>query len=127
MEPLRLEDFDISPERGMLADPDPDRQPLPAAFHVWEAMAQEIRKLLITSHTRTMIEAMQLLDADYLADKHLPAAMRLLSFLGHASVCADPKHPTDWIPKSVAVPWHHVATRLGRPPILSYASYALDN
>jgi indoleamine 2,3-dioxygenase len=28
---------------------------------------------------------------------------------------------------SVAVPWHSVARRLGRPPILSYASYALDN
>jgi indoleamine 2,3-dioxygenase len=25
------------------------------------------------------------------------------------------------------VPWHHVARLLGRPPVLSYASYALDN
>src|SRR5262249_21355855 len=31
------------------------------------------------------------------------------------------------IPPGVAVPWHQVAERLGRPPVLSYASYALDN
>jgi indoleamine 2,3-dioxygenase len=31
------------------------------------------------------------------------------------------------LPASIAVPWHAVATRLGRPPVLSYASYALDN
>jgi indoleamine 2,3-dioxygenase len=27
----------------------------------------------------------------------------------------------------LAKPWHEVAQRLGRPPVLSYASYALDN
>ena len=28
---------------------------------------------------------------------------------------------------TIAKPWHEVAQRLGRPPVLSYASYALDN
>src|SRR5207302_420683 len=28
---------------------------------------------------------------------------------------------------SLAVAWHGVMTHLGRPPVLSYASYALDN
>src|SRR5207302_7669367 len=31
------------------------------------------------------------------------------------------------LPTSIARPWVAVAARLGRPPILSYASYALDN
>ncbi len=127
MEPLRLEDFDISPERGMLACPDPDQQFLPLAFFTWEATAREIQKLLVTVHTRERIKNMPLLYADLLADSHMSAAMRVLSFPAHAFVWADPKHPTDWIPKSVAIPWHHVATRLGRPPVLSYASYVLDN
>jgi indoleamine 2,3-dioxygenase len=33
----------------------------------------------------------------------------------------------DRIPAPLAVPWHTAARRLGRPPVLSYASYALDN
>jgi indoleamine 2,3-dioxygenase len=35
--------------------------------------------------------------------------------------------PEAVIPASVAVPWCAVAQRLQRPPVLSYASYALDN
>lgn len=128
MEELRLGDFDISPERGMLAEPDPDRQFLLPAFHAWGSMAQLIPKMLVTNHTRQFIEkTLPLLHAHYLADNYLPAAMRMLSFLGHAFVWADPNRPANRIPRTVAIPWHHVATRLGRPPVLSYASYALDN
>jgi indoleamine 2,3-dioxygenase len=54
--------------------------------------------------------------------------MVLLSFFGHAFV-----HET-WrseraqrLPAVLARPWVSVARRLGRPPVLSYASYALDN
>ena len=31
------------------------------------------------------------------------------------------------MPRSVAIPWHRIATAQGRPAILSYATYALDN
>ncbi|MCP9456069.1 MAG: indoleamine 2,3-dioxygenase, partial [Nitrospira sp.] len=34
---------------------------------------------------------------------------------------------TDKIPAQLSGPWHEIATRVGRPPVLSYASYALDN
>lgn len=52
--------------------------------------------------------------------------MLLLSYFGHAYVWGGAK-PADRIPQGVAVPWHAVALRLGRPPVLSYASYALNN
>jgi indoleamine 2,3-dioxygenase len=52
--------------------------------------------------------------------------MLLLSFLGHAYVW-ESVQAARVLPASVAVPWHAVAQRLGRPPVLSYASYALDN
>jgi indoleamine 2,3-dioxygenase len=55
----------------------------------------------------------------------LRRAMLLLSFLGHAYVWCDTAAPR--IPANLAVPWCTVAERLGRPPVLSYASYALDN
>ncbi len=50
----------------------------------------------------------------------------LLSYFGHAYVWADSK-PAGAIPACIAVPWYQVSQRLGRPPVLSYASYALNN
>jgi indoleamine 2,3-dioxygenase len=52
--------------------------------------------------------------------------MMILSFLGHAYVWGE-ANLVDRLPAFLAVPWHHVSDRLGRPPVLSYASYALEN
>ena len=52
--------------------------------------------------------------------------MLLLSYLGHAYVWSGAR-PATILPARIAVPWHAVAQRLGRPPILSYSSYALHN
>jgi indoleamine 2,3-dioxygenase len=54
-------------------------------------------------------------------------AMRILSFAGHAYVWEVPDQPVSTVPPQLAKPWHEVAQKLGRPPVLSYASYALDN
>jgi indoleamine 2,3-dioxygenase len=53
--------------------------------------------------------------------------MRILSFAGHAYVWEVPDQPAATLPPQLAKPWHEVAQRLGRHPVLSYASYALDN
>jgi indoleamine 2,3-dioxygenase len=54
--------------------------------------------------------------------------MMLLSFFGHAAVWESWRHqPNLRIPSGVAVPWYFVAQRLGRPPVLAYASHALCN
>ena len=52
--------------------------------------------------------------------------MLLLSYLGHAYVWGGPR-PALILPAVLAVPWYHVAESLGRPPMLSYSSYALHN
>jgi len=52
--------------------------------------------------------------------------MVILSFIGHAYVWGE-KETVSLLPSSLAVPWHQVARMLGRPPVLSYASYVLDN
>jgi len=123
-----LKNFDISPERGMLADPDPSEVVLPPKFwRLWGVMAQQIPQMISVGHARFMIKNMPILDAYDLDDYYLPAAMRTLSFLGHTAVFSNPHKSMSSIPASVAIPWHQVATRLGRPPILSYASYVLDN
>src|SRR5262249_17753388 len=45
----------------------------------------------------------------------------------HAYVWEVPDQPAAALPAQLAKPWYEVAQRLGRPPVLSYASYALDN
>ena len=46
---------------------------------------------------------------------------------GHAYVWEVPDQPAATLPPQLAQPWHEVAQWLGRPPVLSYTSYALDN
>ena len=55
------------------------------------------------------------------------AAMRMVSFAGHAYVWEVPDDPAASLPEQLAQPWYDLAQHLGRPPVLSYASYALDN
>jgi indoleamine 2,3-dioxygenase len=114
------------PERGFLPAPDPLRE-LPAGFAAWEERAADLGRLLVAGRARRAIEWMPLLDpAALAAGAELRRAMLLLSFLGHAYVWGGGR-PSARIPDVLAVPWAAVAERLGRPPVLSYASYALDN
>jgi indoleamine 2,3-dioxygenase len=118
--------FDLSPERGFL----PERDPLcalPARFTPWEELAHELPRLIPSGRLRRLLCTMPLLCADELSSAaEQRRAMTLLSYLAHAHVwCEDP--PAQRIPRAVAEPWTRVADRLGRPPVLSYASYALDN
>jgi len=69
---------------------------------------------------------MPVLDVDRLDQDQCERAMLLLSFLGHGYVWCD-SPPADHVPPGIAIPWYQVARRVGRPPVLSYASYALFN
>ena len=53
-------------------------------------------------------------------------AMSHLSFIAHAYIWGGHK-PQPLLPEVIAEPWVKLANYLGRPPILSYASYCLDN
>jgi indoleamine 2,3-dioxygenase len=58
--------------------------------------------------------------------RELNLAMVQLSFISHAYIWGA-KTPSKVLPEVLAKPWVQVANILGRPPILSYASYCLDN
>lgn len=116
----------VHPERGFLPAPDPLRE-LPPGFAAWEERARDLGRWIVAGRVRRAIEWMPLLDPHALADgSELRRAMLLLSFLGHAYVWGGSR-PAARLPDVLAVPWAAVADRLGRPPVLSYASYALDN
>lgn len=121
-----LKRYEIHPERGFLPDPDPLLE-LPGAFGAWEELGRELPKLVLAGRARRAIDALPTIDpAALLGECEARRAMRLLSYLGHAYVWGGAT-PEPRIPASVAGPWVAIARRLGRPAVLSYASYALDN
>ncbi len=125
--PLSLANYDVSPERGFLPpDPGEGLPDCPTLNH----LSRELPKLLSARMVRRFVDEQPALlpsIPETWRDQDYRAAMRILSFAGHAYVWEAPEQPAAKLPAQLAQPWYEVAQRLGRPPVLSYASYALDN
>jgi len=97
-----------------------------------QEIASNLPKLLLTGKVQSTINKLSPKDLsidDLLinqASQDLKLAMSHLSFIAHAYIWGDNK-PNESIPSVLANPWVKVAGNQGRPPILSYASYCLDN
>ena len=97
-----------------------------------QEIASNLPKLLLTGKVQSAINKLSPKDLsidDLLinqASQDLKLAMSHLSFIAHAYIWGD-KKPNESIPSVLANPWVKVANNQGRPPILSYASYCLDN
>ncbi len=121
-----LQLFGLSEERGFLPHVDPLLS-LPATFSAWEEIAQKLPKYLAGMSLRRSVDALPQFPLDALkSEAEIHRAMVMLSFIGHAYVFGE-KPTVERIPEVLARPWYEVATKLGRPPVLSYESYALDN
>jgi indoleamine 2,3-dioxygenase len=100
---------------------------LSAPFSSWEETAKNLPKLLVASQFQKKLEELHPFPAEKLRTApEYERAMQILSYFGHAYVWGQ-KNVPDAIPEVLAKPWHEVAKHLGRPPVLSYASYALMN
>jgi len=122
-----LSDYEISPEQGFL--PQDPLGHLPDSPTLND-LGRELPKLLSSRTVRRFIDEQPQLPPSIPVTwdtENYRAAMRILSFAGHAYVWEVPDQPAATLPPQLAQPWHEVAQRLGRPPVLSYASYALDN
>lgn len=121
-----LSTFGLSETRGFLPHSDPLLS-LPQTFAAWERVGQHLPKYLAGLSLRKTVDALPHFDVNALkTDAEVHRAMVILSFIGHAYVFGE-KPTVDRIPEVLARPWYEVATKLGRPPVLSYESYALDN
>lgn len=117
---------ELSQERGFLPPEDPLIR-LPRAFDAWEELAQRLPKLFTSDQIRgTIAELPRFPVEEIQGARERERAMVLLSYLGHAYVWGGSR-PALILPARLAVPWHQVAETLGRPPVLSYSSYALHN
>jgi indoleamine 2,3-dioxygenase len=95
-------------------------------------IADQLPKLLLTSKIQKNVNSLKIndLSVDLLIKnkniRELKLAMVQLSFISHAYIWGA-KTPSKVLPEALAKPWTQIANILGRPPILSYASYCLDN
>jgi len=125
--PLVLSDYEISLELGFLPQ---DPQEHPPDCSTLSQLGHDLPKLLSARMVRQFIDGQPTLLPSVPTTWGLEdyrAAMRILSFAGHAYVWEMPDQPANTLPPQLAQPWHQIAKKLGRPPVLSYASYALDN
>jgi indoleamine 2,3-dioxygenase len=111
---------------GFLPTSDPIKT-LSSAFQVWEQCVRELPKLFLTDQLRNHILSLPDFSIHELkTEAEFERAMMMLSYLGHAYVWHFAK-PVEHLPVKLAKPWVAVANHIGRPPVLSYASYALYN
>ncbi len=126
-QPLSLADFGISPERGFLpSDPCGSLPDCPTLNH----LSHELPKLLSAHQVRQFIDEQPALLSSIPStwrEDDYQTAMRILSFAGHAYVWETPGQPAAKLPSQLARHWYDIGQKLSRPPVLSYASYALDN
>lgn len=125
---LDLGKFDVHPERGFLPKDDPIAT-TSVDFRILESIASRLPKTLVARCVRREVGLLQSSAPNFsnLSEPDKNSIMRDLSFVGHAFLWEDPKNPKTRIPKNLAFLWHTVAKAVGRPPILSYKSYCLDN
>ena len=95
-------------------------------------IAAELPKTLLTGRVQQNIDSLNKneLSVDLVIKKNnireIKLAMSHLSFIAHAYIWGA-KNPSKILPEVIARPWVQLSNILGRPPILSYASYCLDN
>lgn len=125
--PLSLSEYDISPERGFLPlDPLADLPDAPLLNHLGHELPKLLSARMVRQFVDEHVELLPTIPWNW-GEHETRAAMRVLSFAGHAYVWEAPDQPAASLPPQLAKPWYEVAQKLGRPPVLSYASYALDN
>ena len=107
------------------------KNPNPSSKRI-ENIAKSLPKLLLTGAIHDSIDSLNpnALSVNALIkngnSREIKLAMSYLSFIAHAYIWGGAK-PKSLLPEAVAKPWVQLADHLGRPPILSYASYCLDN
>jgi indoleamine 2,3-dioxygenase len=97
-----------------------------------ENVASNLPKLLLTNKVQKTINSLNINSFSVNkiikeeSKQEINLAMSHLSFIAHSYIWGGNK-PQSLLPQVIAEPWVKLSNYLGRPPILSYASYCLDN
>ena len=100
---------------------------LPEGFEDIELLAEELPKVLANEQITDRVAKLETeKDISGLTLSELERAMLLYSYIGHAYMWGKNK-VENIIPIQISKTWYDISQKLDRPPILSYASYALNN
>ena len=123
---VKIEDYGLSEEFGYMQNVDPVTS-LPAGNEAWDEMGKNLPKYLMGSDFRKRVKELPPFNIQTLkTEGEIRRAMLVLSYIGMAYQWSD-NNPAFVIPERLAKPWFEVGKLVGRPPILSYASYSIDN
>ncbi len=124
--PAKIADYGITEEFGYLPAYDP-AQSLSAGNEEWDQFGKDLPKLLMGTNFRKRVQALPKFNIDKLnGEAEIQRAMLVLSYIRQAYQWSDNEAATV-MPQVLAKPWYEVGKLVGRPPILSYQSYASDN
>lgn len=128
--PMKLEDFGLSAERGYLSSYEIDVIDLPEGFDEMLDAAAQLSDIMTTGRVRHWLKQVGHPDmAAFLAnasDPQVRTAMVHYSFLVQAYVWGEAEAPTT-LPANLAIPIVAIGDHLGLPPLLPYSGYVLDN
>ena len=102
------------------------------SLNLLSKIASSLPKLLLTNKVQPTVDC---LDRNAFSvnklflnknSKEINLAMSHLSFIAHAYIWGGAR-PNSVLPEVISKPWVQISNYIGRPPILSYASYCLDN
>ena len=126
MKPAKIADFGITEEFGYLPAHAPALA-LSAGNEEWDQFGRDIPKLLMGNNFRSRVRALPEFNINKLnGEAEIQRAMLILSYIGQSYQWSE-NNPATVMPANLAIPWHQVGKLVGRPPILSYQSYASDN
>ena len=125
-QPVKLSDFGLSEEFGYMQHTDPVVT-LPPGNEAWDEMGKNLPKYLMGSDFRQRVKDLPAFKIETLkTDGEIRRAFLILSYIGQAYQWSD-NEPAHILPAVLAKPWYEVGKLVGRPPILSYTSYSIDN
>jgi indoleamine 2,3-dioxygenase len=128
--PMKLEDFGLSAERGYLSSYEIDEIELPEGFDEMLDASAQLSDIMTTGRARHWLRQVGHPDmAAFLAsanDAQVRTAMVHYSFLVQAYVWGEAEAPTT-LPANLAIPIVAIGDHLGLPPLLPYSGYVLDN
>ncbi len=126
MKPAKIADYGITEEFGYLPSYEP-AQSLSTGNEEWDQFGKDLPKLLMSTNFRAKVKALPKFNIDKLkGEAEIQRAMLVLSYIGQSYQWSE-NTPATVMPANLAVPWYEVGKLVGRPPILSYQSYASDN
>jgi indoleamine 2,3-dioxygenase len=125
-QPVKLSDFGLSEEFGYMQHTDPVVT-LPPGNEAWDEMGKNLPKYLMGTNFRQRVKDLPAFKIETLkTDGEIRRAFLILSYIGQAYQWSD-NEPAHILPAVLAKPWYEVGKLVGRPPILSYTSYSIDN